>query len=316
MTPGRPEPRPATPTSGPTGPTRRTVLRAGLVLPAAGVLGAAAACGPSSGGRAAGPTTAPASSASPARGTQRLFYGPDHDQQLLDVRRPTGAPGPSAPSARTVVLVHGGYWQSSYGLDLMVPLAERLTSRGHVTVNVEYRRVGSGGGWPATFTDVAAALDLVSRRDDLPREVVVVGHSAGGHLAAWAASRTGRTPGGAPAGRLLRALSLSGLLDLTAAAAAPESGGATRSLMGGGPEEHPERYRLGDPALLTPATCPVVAVQAADERVIPTDQAADYVRVATRAAGRASAVTVPGDHFTLIDPDSAAWRRIQGLVEG
>ena len=307
-------------------PTRRGLLRAGLAVPTLGVLGVLHACGsgPDDTPAPSGPTGSTGSTGSSGRGgsspdpttggVTRLFYGPDHDQQLVDVRRPTGTP---RTAARTVVLVHGGYWQASYGLDLMVPMAQELVSRGHAVVNVEYRRVGSGGGWPTTFTDVAAATDLLTRHPDLadlPREVVLVGHSAGGHLAAWVASRTARTPGGAPARRPVRAISLSGLLDLTAAASAPESGGATRSLMGGTPAEHPDRYRLGDPALLAPAACPVVAVQAADEQVIPRSQAADYVRAATRAGGRAEAVTVPGDHFTLIDPRAAAWSRIEPLI--
>ncbi len=185
------------------------------------------------------------------------------------MRRPRG--GATAPL--TVVLVHGGYWQASYGLDLMVPMAERLTASGLVTANVEYRRVGSGGGWPATFEDVAAAVDLVAAQDDLPRRTVLVGHSAGGHLAAWAGSRTSATPGGRPRRRPERVVSLSGLLDLTAAASAPESGAAVLSLMGGTPTEHPDRYRLGDPARLVPASCPVLAVQDSGETVIPVEQA-------------------------------------------
>ncbi|GAB3653161.1 hypothetical protein GCM10027596_03210 [Nocardioides korecus] len=297
-------------------PTRRALLRTGLALPALGVAGALAGCGPGPGSSGSSGRSTGGASPSPASGVKRLFYGPDREQQLIDVRRPAGRPG---ASALTVVLVHGGYWQASYGLDLMVPMAQRLVSRGHAVVNVEYRRVGSGGGWPATFADVAGAIDLVTRHPDLadlPRESVLVGHSAGGHLAAWAGSRSARTPGGAPAREPRRVVSLSGLLDLTAAATAPESGGATQSLMGGTPAQHPDRYRLGDPALLVPAACPVIGVQADDERVIPTAQAADYVRAATRARGRAEAVTVPGDHFTLIDPRAAAWGRIQALVEG
>ena len=88
---------------------------------------------------------------------------------------------------------------------------------------MEYRRVGTGGGFPQTFEDVAHAVDALPA--DLARRVVVVGHSAGGHLAGWAAGRTARTPGGAPHVALTGVISLSGLLDLTAAALSPESAG-------------------------------------------------------------------------------------------
>ena len=55
---------------------------------------------------------------------------------------------------------------------------------------MEYRRVGNGGGFPATFDDVAAAIDLLADADVDTSTVVTLGHSAGGHLATWAAART------------------------------------------------------------------------------------------------------------------------------
>src|SRR5213079_2078672 len=107
-------------------------------------------------------------------------------------------------------------------------------ARGFATWNVAYRRVGSGGGFPTTFEDVATAIDRLDT-PHLPTPVVV-GHSAGGHLAVWAASRSSRTPGGAPRVPLRGAISLSGLLDLTEAARAPRSLGPTTGFMGGTPQ--------------------------------------------------------------------------------
>lgn len=57
--------------------------------------------------------------------------------------------------------LHGGFWQSSHGLDLGAGIGADLARRGWAAWNVEYRRIGSGGGWPATFADVAAAVDHV-----------------------------------------------------------------------------------------------------------------------------------------------------------
>ncbi len=119
----------------------------------------------------------------------QLAYG-DTDEQVVDVAWPEGDDGPYP----VVVLLHGGFWRQRYGKDLMIPLARDAVMRGYATANVEYRRVGGAGGWPATFEDVAAAVDELADADaplDLAR-VVVVGHSAGGHLAARLASVPGR----------------------------------------------------------------------------------------------------------------------------
>ena len=105
---------------------------------------------------------------------------------------PGASPGVAAGGASpgVAVLVHGGFWKATYGLELMEPLAEDLAARGWTVWNLEFRRLGNGGGVPATLDDVAAGIDHLARLDglDLSR-VVAIGHSAGGHLAAWAATR-------------------------------------------------------------------------------------------------------------------------------
>ena len=210
------------------------------------------------------------------------------------------------------MLIHGGYWQAGYGAYADDTAGALLPRPGLRAWNVEYRRVGTGGGFPQTFEDVAHAIDALPA--DLARHVVVVGHSAGGHLAGWAAGRTARTPGGRARVPLAGVISLSGLLDLTAAALAPESGSPVQQLMGGSPEQQRGRYALADPALLVPATCPVTAAQAEDEHVIPTDQASRYVTAARAAGGQASYVALPGDHLALIDPQAPAFPILRRLV--
>jgi acetyl esterase/lipase len=247
------------------------------------------------------------SSDSRSTGPRRHHYARD-PQQYADLRLPSRTP------LATIVLIHGGYWQAGYGAELMTPLARKLRDLGYATWNVEYRRAGTGGGYPHTFEDVAQAVD--SLPDQLAGHVVVVGHSAGGHLAAWAAERTGRTPGGEARVPLAGVVSLSGLLDLSAAASAPESASPVRQLMGGTPDQHPDRYALADPALLVPASCHVIACQAEDEQVIPTDQASRYLAAARSAGGEASYVALPGNHFDLIDPTSSAFPILRRLVAG
>ena len=134
-----------------------------------------------------------------ARAIERSLhrYG-DDPSQLGELFLPDGG-GPYA----VVVVIHGGYWKARYDRSLMSGLCEDLVSRGIAAWNLEYRRVGNGGGWPETFADVASGIDLLAELDaslDLER-VGAIGHSAGGHLALWAASRatlSGDAPGAAP----------------------------------------------------------------------------------------------------------------------
>jgi acetyl esterase/lipase len=235
-----------------------------------------------------------------------VHYGTDH-QQYADLRRPHGR------ARGTVVLLHGGYWQAAFGAALMTPMAERLTEQGYVTWNVEYRRVGTGGGYPATLEDVATAIDHLEAQHLPP--AMVVGHSAGGHLAVWAASRTARTPGGAPRVALRSAVSLSGVLDLTTAALEPGPSAPTIAFMGGTPDQAPGRYAVADPRLLVPATCPVTACQADRDQVVPPDQARRYVAADTAAGGHATFRSLRGDHFAIIDPREPSYPIVSGLVD-
>lgn len=285
--------------------TRRTLLRTGL---GATLLGAVAACGGSPGGSSSpSASTGSRDSSSAGPGARRVYYGEDRGNQYADLRLP------ERTALGTVVLLHGGYWLPQYGLDLLAPMARRFTELGYATWNVEYRRTSEGGGWPHTFTDVALAIDRLAK-ERVPGDVVVLGHSAGGHLAGWVASRTAQTPGGSPRVVPKAVVSLSGVLDLTTAASAPESSGPVVALMGGTPQQHPDRYRLGDPALLVPAACPVFAAQATQERVIPVAQAASYVAKARAAGGTATQVALEGDHFSISTPDAPSFATVRRLV--
>ena len=108
-------------------------------------------------------------------------YGPD-PSQFGELYRPAGG------SAGCVVIIHGGFWRARYDCSLGRPLGLDLQRRGYTVWNLEYRRVGNGGGWPATFEDVASGLAVLRELDVDTSAVVAVGHSAGGHLATWAAA--------------------------------------------------------------------------------------------------------------------------------
>ncbi len=213
----------------------------------------------------------------------------------------------------TVVVIHGGFWRSGYDLTLGAATSADLAGRGFVAWNVEYRRLGDGGGWPGTFEDVAAALDHLAELD-LPYgardHVVALGHSAGGHLAAWTASRDGSTPGGAPRVRPTAVVPQAGVLDLRAAAAQGLGGSVVAELMGGPPSSVPRRYALGDPVERLPVGVPVRCVHGTDDTTVPITQSRSYVESARRSGDDAELVEVPGDHFALIDPSTPAWQRI------
>jgi acetyl esterase/lipase len=237
-------------------------------------------------------------------------YGPGPDQ-FLEVTLPAGdQPAPVA------VVLHGGFWRARYGIELARPLAADLAARGWAAVAVEYRRVGAGGGWPTTLEDVAAALDTLPDLSPAGRldlgDLTVIGHSAGGHLAAWAAAR-GRLPAGAPGAAprvpVTAAVLQAGVLDLAAAVAEDLGSGATVGFLGGAPERLPERYAAADPVRLLPTGVPVLCVHGEADTTVPLDQSERYAAAATAAGDRVEVTAVPGDHMAVIDVTGEAWRR-------
>jgi acetyl esterase/lipase len=216
------------------------------------------------------------------------------------------------------VVVHGGFWRAAFGVELARPLAADLAGAGFAAVAVEYRRVGAGGGWPATLDDVAAAVDALAGLPDVARldltDVTAVGHSAGGHLAAWLAGRH-RLPAGAsgatPRVRVTSAVLQAGVLDLVAAHARGLGNGAVRDFLGGAPDELPERTAVADPVRLLPTGAAVLCVHGAGDDVVPVEQSERYAAAAAVAGDRVEVRVIPGDHMTLIDPASSAWATVK-----
>ena len=235
---------------------------------------------------------------------ETLRYG-THPDQVVDLTFPRAAARPPL-----VVLLHGGFWRVAYDRVHVRVVAEALTAEGFAVANVEYRRVGGGGGWPSTFTDVGDAVDAVqvalADRADLG-SVAYVGHSAGGHLALWAAVRD-RLPADAP-GRANRAPLVRAVVALAPAADLAEvdrlglSGGAVRELLGGSPTSVPDRFAATDPAALGASHATTVVVHGLLDDTVPVEVARSY-----RARTGAALVEVPGTgHFELIDPTATAW---------
>lgn len=244
--------------------------------------------------------------------TERIRYG-DHEDQVADLWVPADAGGP----VPVVVLIHGGFWRQEFALDLMNGLAESLAANGYAAWNIEYRRVGGAGGYPQTFDDVAAAVDHLATLDD-PRldtsRVAVVGHSAGGHLAAWVASREALpddAPWADPAIRPVVAFPQAGVLDLVTCATERVGGSACPDLLRGSPAQEPEHYALTSPIELLPIGVPVVAVHGTFDGNVPLSQSETYVERAQAAGDDAELVVVEAaDHFDVIDPGHRSWTAI------
>jgi acetyl esterase/lipase len=241
-------------------------------------------------------------------------YGPSRSQRA-DLHLPPG-PGPHP----VMVVIHGGSWQARYGRIVMRALIGDLRRRGWAVWNIEYRRIGDGGGWPHTFTDVAAAIDHLTELNaplDLER-VSVLGHSAGGHLALWAASRENLPVGapgfidGEPPIRLRWAVSQAGVCDLTGAYRRWR-GGAVLALMGGAPEQVPDRFAAGDPLRLVPVPMPVLLVHGSRDETVSVELSRGYERAARAAGGEVELVEIEGDagrHRSHLDPRGIAWAAV------
>ncbi|WKE70532.1 alpha/beta hydrolase [Streptomyces sp. WP-1] len=248
-------------------------------------------------------------------------YG-THPDQVIDFYAPRTAGDTEAP---LVVVLHGGAWRARYDRRHVTPFAGFLARRGFAVANVEYRRGGDGepegdtppaGRWPDTFEDVAAALDALPdlARTALPgadaRRTVLTGHSAGGHLALWAAARhllpadsPWRLPEAAP---LRGVVALAPIADFTTAERLAVCEHASLQLLGG-PEHFEHRRPYTDPALLLPTGIATTVVQGRADLVVPEAVAEAYADAAA-TAGEMVGLTLLADvgHFPLIDPSADA----------
>lgn len=237
-------------------------------------------------------------------------YG-THPDQLADVRLPSGT-GPDRP---LVIVIHGGFWRSEYDREHTGPLAADLAALGYPVAQLEYRRTGQpGGGWPGTLDDVAAGIDalpgLVAELRGMDGGApILLGHSAGGHLALWYAARTAAALGGV--------LALAPVADLAEAYRLDLDGGAVSALLGGGPQEVPDRYALADPAdpaLPAPRTRCVMLHGLLDQQV-PVEISRRYARAMASRGSATTLIELPEvEHFGLIDPMSPAWPEVTGAL--
>jgi acetyl esterase/lipase len=253
-----------------------------------------------------------------------IAYG-DDQMQKVDLWLPAGR-GPHP----TVLMVHGGCWQTEIAdRRIMNWIADDLRKRGIAVWNIDYRGVDrSGGGYPGTFADAAAAAD--SLRTNAGRfkldlsPLVAVGHSAGGHLALWLAARraVARRPASPliPRGSPLTAtdplaidtvISLGGLPDLELAATPPGSGCGTEVIEKlVGPPTLSSRSVFADTSVprLAPLGARQVLINGLQDRIIPTAYAEDYAAKMRSAGDKVKVRMIDNTgHVELIAPETAAW---------
>ncbi|MEO9330223.1 alpha/beta fold hydrolase [Gordonia sp. B21] len=220
-----------------------------------------------------------------------------------------------------VVLIHGGAWQSRLGADVFEPLARDLAERGMAVYNIEYRRVGSGGGWPTTFRDVANALDhvtVVDRR--FPQlttdDELVVGHSAGAQLAVWGGTRhklDDDEVGSRPEFRPTRVVSLAGPLDMVYAATHGDD--RIVKVLGGSPSQVPDRYTSVDPIQNIDPDTPVVAIHGTADRMVSPENSRRYVDAVLKQGGEAKAVLIPnGNHGSIVTATAPEYPKVLDII--
>jgi acetyl esterase/lipase len=258
----------------------------------------------------------------------RIAYGTDSNQ-YGELRVPAGT-GPHP----LVILIHGGCFKAAFAkAQYFGAIADALKADGIATWNIEYRRLGQpGSGWPGTYLDVGRAVDHVraiagEHQLDLGR-IAIVGHSAGGHLATWAAARPRLkktsdlyVPNPLP---VRGVMDLAGPVDMTVNISGYEALCADpviTSLMGGTPAEVPDHYSQASAIALLPLGIPQVLVLGSHEEFVPLSAVDAYVNAATTAGDHVRRILIPGaGHFEIASPLSFTWPQIKvaiaSLVDG
>jgi acetyl esterase/lipase len=250
----------------------------------------------------------------------RIAYGSDPNQ-FLDMRLPSfkgKTKGETEAPHPLVINIHGGFWRAKYDLTHAGHLCAALGARGLATANLEYRRIGNpGGGWPGTFADIRSAYHFLvqnAQRYHLDsQKIVAMGHSAGGQLSLCLAAHE-------PS--LTRVISLAGVVDLQRAYQLHLSNDAVVEFLHGTPSDVPKNYREADPAELSIPQARQWLIHGSSDGVVPPAFSRNYVAVQQKRSGKkrsekedAQLLEISGaGHFDLIDPRTAAWKRVEETV--
>lgn len=245
---------------------------------------------------------------------ETIKYGA-HASQFYRVHRP-GTPEPWW----VVLIIHGGFWRQKYNVDnaCIHTVAPALARRGFCAVEVEYRRVGHGGGWPASCDDVGSALrHCVANVAGLSeKRVVLLGHSAGGHCALMCAAACEHPP------RLL--VLIAPVADLVHAheRGLSDDGAAVRDFVGAAPEEKPDLYALACPTraeIWTRLRSDVVLATGDADADVPLELTRLFLARLDQELGGPRLleyVEPAGDHYSVVDASNCAFAEIWEAAEG
>lgn len=257
----------------------------------------------------------------PRESPSRVHAYGAHPDQFAELWLPDGA-GPHP----VVVLVHGGCWLDAFGVDHTRPLAAAIRRLGHAVWAIEYRRAGGAGGWPETFVDAGQALDALAGIDEVDQlaldRLTLLGHSAGGQLALWLASRPGLDPERPWSGHgrltVRRVIAMAPITDLIDYGRAPGScPDGARLLLGGVPEDWPERYAAVDPMRRAlPARLEVDLVHAQADPIVPFAHSERYLNARAAAGGQVRLHRLPegAGHFDVLLSAGPAWDLLRSLL--
>ncbi len=204
-----------------------------------------------------------------------------------------------------IVMIHGGCWLNAFNVNHTFAMATALAQRGFPVWSLEYRRTGdAGGGWPGSFQDIQLALskvELLHEHQVNTDEIILIGHSAGGHLALLAASELTDI-------KLKKTIGLAAITDISRYALGTNScQQATPQFMGGMPHEVPTAYQQ---ASLIYRQLPesTILMQGDHDEIVPVLQAqlADTKTVMVDAAG----------HFDWIHPGTPAFKALLNQITG
>ena len=212
---------------------------------------------------------------------------------------------PEGNSKGTIIFIHGGCWMKEYGIEHSQAFSTALASAGYAVWSIEYRRTGDlGGGWPGTFTDVISGINKLNDLGEFylnMERLVLMGHSAGGHLAILAGARSGLIDV-----KPSLVLGLAAITDVeTYARGVNSCQKSALEFMGGGPDELPDTYEevQADNYEVDPNT---VLLFGTKDQIVQSTQAILPGARSLRQEG--------AGHFDWIHPGTDAFSRILAVL--
>ncbi len=218
-----------------------------------------------------------------------LSYG-QHEQQVLDI---WGDP----QSFTLIVCVHGGYFAEEYDRSVNEALARRLAHAGALVANLEYRRSGSCESPSQSVDDVHAGIAFVQGLYTRAKQVVVLGHSAGGYLCLAASAAPGVTS----------VLPLAPVTYLRETCEGGYDEGAITKWMGIARADDPKSWELMELQSMKLGSAICTIIHGVDDRVVPIEHSVRFASKYAEMGGVVRLLQLPDvGHYEFLDPESLA----------